>query len=65
VVFTSTLDGTIYGLDASTGTTLWRTRAGAGINACPSIAGGMLFVPAGVPVGARRSFELVAYGDGD
>ena len=64
VVFTSTLDGTIYGLDARTGRTLWRARAGAGINACPSIAGAMLFVPAGVPVGTRRSFELVAYGYG-
>jgi len=61
VVFTSTLDGSIYGLDAGTGRTLWHARAAAGINACPSIAGGMLFVAAGVPVGNRRGYELVAY----
>jgi len=63
VVFTSTLDGTVLGLDARTGSTIWTAQASAGINACPSIGEGKLFVAAGMPVGARRHFELVAYGD--
>ena len=61
VVFTSTLDGHVYALDAETGRTVWTARTGAGINACPSIAGGTLLVPAGVPLPGRRQFELVAY----
>lgn len=62
VVFTATLDGSILGLDARTGATLWSARTSAGINACPALADGMLFVAAGVPLGTRHAFELVAYG---
>ena len=61
VVFTSTLDGEVYALDTKTGKTVWSARTGAGINACPAIAGGTLLVPAGVPLPGRRTFELVAY----
>ena len=47
VVFTATYDGTIYGLSAKDGHTLWTGHARAGINACPAVAGGYLLVSAG------------------
>ena len=62
VVITSTLDGTVYALDARTGATLWTARTGAGINTCPALAGGKLLVAAGVPLPGRHRYELVAYG---
>jgi outer membrane protein assembly factor BamB len=64
IVFTSTFDGTVYGLDARNGSTIWRARTGAGINACPALAGDKLLVAAGVPLPGRRAYELVAYGPG-
>jgi hypothetical protein len=42
---------------------LWHTRARAGINACPSVAGDTLYVAAGAherSFGHPR-FELIAY----
>jgi alcohol dehydrogenase (cytochrome c) len=47
VVFTSTYDGSLYGLGVSDGRVLWHARAAAGVNACPAVAANMLFVPAG------------------
>jgi outer membrane protein assembly factor BamB len=62
VVFSSTLDGRIYAFRAHDGEQLWSRRMRAGINACPAVAGGLLLVPAGVPLRRGRSvFELVAY----
>jgi alcohol dehydrogenase (cytochrome c) len=61
VVFTSTLDGTLYAFGARDGARLWTTRAGAGINACPAIAGGMLFVGAGVRRAKADVLELDAF----
>jgi outer membrane protein assembly factor BamB len=60
VVFTSTYDGTVYGLAARDGRVLWRAKLRAGLNSCPAIAGDQLFVGAGVP---RRGSveELVAF----
>ena len=49
VVFTSTLDGRVYGFDTRDGRSLWRTQRRAGINACPALAGGTLLVGAGCP----------------
>jgi alcohol dehydrogenase (cytochrome c) len=62
VVFTSTYDGVLYALAARDGVTLWSTRLRAGVNACPSVAGDLLLVGAGIrrPDGATP--ELVAYG---
>jgi alcohol dehydrogenase (cytochrome c) len=60
VVFTSTYDGQLYALSTDDGRTLWRAQADAGINACPSITGNTLLVPAGVPARGGRG-ELVAY----
>ena len=49
VVFTSTFDGTLYGLAADDGRVLWQTKLRAGVNACPAVAGKQLFVGAGIP----------------
>jgi outer membrane protein assembly factor BamB len=61
VVFTSTFDGTLYAFAAGDGRLLWRAQAGAGVNACPALAGRMLLVGAGVPRRGHRALELVAY----
>jgi alcohol dehydrogenase (cytochrome c) len=60
VVFTATLDGTVYAFDGSDGTPLWSARGGAGINSCPALAGNTLLVGAGVPQ-RGSSAELTAY----
>jgi alcohol dehydrogenase (cytochrome c) len=60
VVFTSTLDGTVYALDARSGTTLWKQSMRAGINACPALASNTLLVGAGVPRKGGAVLELSA-----
>ena len=64
VVFTSTYDGSLYGLSVGDGSTLWTARMRAGVNACPSIAGDLLLVGAGVPTATGSVPELVAFGLG-
>jgi outer membrane protein assembly factor BamB len=64
VVFTSTADGTTYGLDARNGRTLWRANARAGIGACPTLVGNELLVPASVRVRATDVLELTAFSTG-
>jgi outer membrane protein assembly factor BamB len=64
VVFTSTYDGTVYGLSTHDGSTLWRVRLRAGVNACPAVAGGLLLVGAGVRTAKGSVPELVAFGLG-
>jgi outer membrane protein assembly factor BamB len=61
VVFTSTFDGKIYGINTSTGSVLWRASARAGINSCPALAGKMLLVGAGLPLNSKNLTELTAY----
>jgi outer membrane protein assembly factor BamB len=62
VVFTSTYDGTVYGLAATDGATLWRARLRAGLNSCPAVAGDLLLVGAGVPrLDGTSTTELVAF----
>ena len=61
IVFTSTFDGTVYAFAARDGRLLWRASAGAGINACPAVAGKMLYVGAGVPRRGHRALGLVAF----
>lgn len=65
VVFVPTYDGWTTAYAASDGRVLWRARARAGINACPSVAGGRLFVAAGVPNRwfPHPRYELIAYGE--
>ena len=62
VVFTTTFDGTIYGLDAQSGRTLWRAKARAGVNSFPAIDGDTLLVGAAAPGFFKKPvFELIAY----
>jgi outer membrane protein assembly factor BamB len=61
VVFTATIDGTVYGVDAGDGRIVWRTRLRAGVNACPALSSGWLLVGAGVPTGAGYRLELSAF----
>ena len=49
VVFTSTFDGTVYGLSVHDGRVLWHAKLRAGVNSCPAIAGDQLVIGAGVP----------------
>ena len=51
VVFTSTYDGTVYAFATATGKQLWKTKASAGINSFPAIAGARASwsAPAGRP----------------
>ena len=60
VVFTSTFDGRIYAYDTRNGAPLWTTRASAGINACPALAGSLLLVGAGSPL-AGSAPAVIAY----
>jgi alcohol dehydrogenase (cytochrome c) len=64
VVFTSTYDGHLYGLNTRTGKLVWQARARAGINACPTVDGGLLLVGAGAdsPAFDTPRFELTAFG---
>jgi outer membrane protein assembly factor BamB len=53
-VFVGTNAGTIYGVDADTGTVRWSAPAGMSVPAPPALANGVLYVPTG-------SGELVAF----
>ena len=61
VVFTSTYDGTVYGVAEDDGHILWRAVLRAGVNACPALAGSWLLVGAGVPAGKGSTLELTAF----
>jgi alcohol dehydrogenase (cytochrome c) len=60
VVFTSTYDGTVYGLSVEDGHVLWHDQLRAGVNSCLAAAGDQLFVGAGVPRDGSVE-ELVAF----
>jgi outer membrane protein assembly factor BamB len=60
VVFTATLDGTVYALDSRSGAILWKRSMRAGINACPALASKWLLVGAGVPRTDGAVLELAA-----
>jgi outer membrane protein assembly factor BamB len=63
VVFTSTTNGTIYGLLAKTGDLLWRTKTPSGINSFPAITSTMLIEGTGARTSAKAPphGEIVAY----
>jgi outer membrane protein assembly factor BamB len=63
VVFVPTYDGRVGAYATSDGHLLWRTRATAGINACPSVSERDLYVAAGVPsrVFTKPQYELIAF----
>jgi alcohol dehydrogenase (cytochrome c) len=60
VVFTVTVDGTVYAFAASDGAQLWSLKLPAGVNACPSLAGDTLLVAAGIPGRKGGVTELAA-----
>lgn len=47
LVFTGTLDGTLYAFDRETGTEVWRYQAPAGVNAWPAVQGDTIIWGAG------------------
>ena len=62
VVFTSTYDGTVYGLAASDGRVVWRAPMRAGVNACPAVVGDLVLFGAGIGRPGGAAPELVAFG---
>jgi glucose dehydrogenase/plastocyanin len=48
LLFTSTIDGTVYALDRQTGDTVWQWKAPTGVNATPAVVGDTILIPAGV-----------------
>lgn len=63
VVFTSTFNGTIYALSATSGLVLWSAKAPVGINSFPAVSQNMLIVGAGAPTSAKTQTKgvLIAY----
>lgn len=53
LVFTSTLDGTIYALDKKTGAEIWNYSAPGGINGWPAVSGDFILFPIGLGDKAR------------
>src|SRR4051794_8699970 len=49
LVFGAELDGFVRAFNTTTGNEVWQFRAGAGVNAPPTVAGDLLLVPAGGP----------------
>jgi alcohol dehydrogenase (cytochrome c) len=61
VVFTTTLNGHLYAIDASTGTILLNTPLSASTNAPVTIDGDYVIVGAGVPLSKGQQPLIVAY----
>jgi outer membrane protein assembly factor BamB len=61
MVFFTTFDGTVHGLDASTGGEVWAEALPAGANTAVMASGDTLIVPAGIAVAEGQKPELVAY----
>ncbi len=69
LVFTATYDGSIYALNRTTGDTVWKYKAPAGINGWPAVANDTIIWPCGVgaepslialKVGAEGAFPQIA-----
>lgn len=65
LVFTPTIDGTVWALRTDDGTVAWKASLPAGSNAPLAIAGDTLIAAAGVPSRAGQTPALVAYRLGD
>jgi outer membrane protein assembly factor BamB len=61
MVFFTTLEGTIHGLDAKTGGEVWTESLPAGSNSGVVASGDSLIVAAGIPVAEGQTPSLVAY----
>ena len=61
VVFFTTFDGVVHGLDAKTGGEVWTASLPAGSNSAVSASGDTLVVPAGIPAAEGQKPALVAF----
>ena len=61
VVFTTTFDGTRYGLDATNGTEVFKTKLSAGTNAPVGVYGDTVVTAASFPQGPGQKALIVAY----
>lgn len=61
VVFFTTFDGTVHGVDAKTGGEVWSASLPAGSNSGIAASGDTIVVPAGLPAAEGQQPELVAF----
>jgi outer membrane protein assembly factor BamB len=61
VVFFTTFDGTVHGVDANTGGEVWSASLPAGSNSPVTASGDTLVVPAGIAAAEGQKPALVAY----
>jgi outer membrane protein assembly factor BamB/plastocyanin len=61
VVFTTTFDGTLYGLDANTGENVFKTKLSAGTNAPVGVYGDTVVTAASFPQGPGQEALIIAY----
>ncbi len=61
MVFFTTFDGTVHGLDAKTGGEVWQGSLPAASNTGVMVSGDTLVVPAGLPVAEGQKPAIVAY----
>jgi outer membrane protein assembly factor BamB len=61
IVFFTTFDGTVHGLDAGTGGEVWQGALPAASNTGVMISGDTLIVPAGLAVAEGQKPAIVAY----
>ncbi len=61
LVFATTVEGTVYGLDAKSGGEVWQASLPAGINVGVMVNGDTLIAPAGLPIAEGQVAEMVAY----
>ncbi len=64
VVFTTTYDGTLWGVGARSGKILWRSQLPAGTDAPVAIAGDTLMTAGSIPLNERQRPAIVAYRPG-
>jgi outer membrane protein assembly factor BamB len=61
LVFTTTVNGTLYALAANTGEVVWQTQLPAGTNTGVAVNGNTLIAPAGLPAAPGQTPAMVAY----
>ncbi|HET7121299.1 MAG TPA: PQQ-binding-like beta-propeller repeat protein [Solirubrobacterales bacterium] len=61
VVFVTTFDGVVHGIDTKNGNEVWSEKLPAGSNTAVTASGDTLLVPAGLATSESQTPELVAY----
>jgi outer membrane protein assembly factor BamB len=61
VVFTTTLDGTLYAFETTTGKELWKTKLSAGTNAPVTVVGDTVVTAGSFPQAAGQKALIIAY----